>query len=227
MLTPRYVDTREAPERKVPLERAGFALKALRIGDVTFPEAGGASVVIECKKVDQLLTDMMSGQLVKQCRALAEASSFPWLLIEGELYVVDNKLLGRYSISKWQMRRQLRTLQDLGVRWERSNSAQDTVETILDMADYYAKGTHESALRHVAGDEGLAVLSHIYGVGKVKAEALVTQFGSLRAIAAASRSDFESTDGIGPQLSERLESFFSKDRRKITAAVVTVAGGLQ
>ena len=211
MLSPKYVDTREAPERRIPLERAGFGLRALPTGDVQFPESGGATVLLENKKVGQLLEDMATGQLVRQCQRMVETSPYSTLMVEGHWRQANGVLLERrYS---WEAAwNQLQTVQDLGVRVQLTTGPEHTVTRILELAEYYGKGVHESALRHPSGDKRLAALSLIFGVGTKLGRQLLAHFGSLGAIARATPEELEAVEGIGPKVSMRVAAFWAEER---------------
>lgn len=207
MLVPRYVDTREAPERLRPLERGGFTPKALATGDVQFPEAGGEPVLIENKKVGQVLEDLGTGQLMRQMRRMVEESPYATLLIEGRWAQIDGKLLG----TRWDwcaVWNELQSIQDLGVRIQFSTGPEHTVQRVFELADYYAKGIHHSAQRVLAGDRRLAVLGMVDGVGKEYGGKLLTHFGTLRGVANATREEIEALDGFGPVRARRITEFW-------------------
>lgn len=206
MLEPRYVDSREAPERRVPLERAGFHVEALHVGDVKFPEAGGEIVLIENKKLSQLLEDLSTGQLDRQCYRLCEASPFPILLVEGHWRQVNGLLLD----SRWtweQVWNKLQSLQDMGVRLQLSTGPEHAVQRICELAEYYGKGEHWSGLRRLAGDVRVGVLCQVHGIGEAKAKGLLERYPTLEAVARATEFDLAG-DGIGPILAHRLYQFW-------------------
>lgn len=207
MLSPRYIDTREAPERRVPLERGGFMPRALSYGDVQFPAQGGGTVLVENKKVVQLLEDMSSGQLVRQIRGLVENADWPLLLVEGPWRQQGGKLLD-HNYSWEQAWNQMQTLQDMGCRLQLSTSPEHTVQRIFELADYYAKDFHPSALRRPAGDLRAAALSLIPGIGAKYASTLMEHFGSLGALAQATQEQLEAVDGVGPVLARRVLNFW-------------------
>ena len=212
MLSPRYIDSREAAWRLKPLERAGFQPKQLITGDVAFPEFGGETVLIENKTVSGLLSDMTSGVLVRQMRRMCEETRWPVLLVEGKWQQSGGTLLGTHFT--WQQAwNQMQTLQDMGARVQLTTGPEHTVQRILELAEYYSKEYHPSAARGPAGDARIAALSLVYGVDKVKAQSLLTHFRSLLHIANALPVELEEAKGIGPVLSERIFQFFlSKEK---------------
>ena len=200
----RYVDTREAPERYRPLLAAGFQSKALAHGDVMFSEAGGGIVCIENKRLYQLIADMTTGQLVRQCRGIIDEADFPWLLIQGPFDAVDGRWQEFPGYTVRQVRDQLATLQDMGMRWERCVYTASVVERTLELEAYYSKGVHLSAMRRVSGDPHIEILMRIPGVGINTASALIAHFGGLRGIATATVETLRERDGIGPKLAQRI-----------------------
>lgn len=209
MLSPRYVDSREAAWRLVPLERAGFQKKQLLTGDVSFPEFTGETVLLENKTVAGLLSDMASGTLVRQIRRMCEETRWPILVIEGRWQQSEGVLLNtRYT---WeQVWNQLQTLQDMGTRVQLTTGREHTVQRILELAEYYSKEYHASATRAPAGDLRIAALSLVYGVDRVKSQSLLDYFGSLADIADAMPTKLAEAKGIGSVLSARIHQFFTR-----------------
>ena len=208
MLSPRYVDSREAAWRLHPLERAGFQRKQLVTGDVSFPEFTGEVVLVENKTVGGLLSDMTSGILLRQMRRMCEETRWPILLVEGR-WQQSNGVLLNTQYTWEQAWNQLQTLQDMGARLQLTTSPEHTVQRILELAEYYAKEYHPSATRQPAGDTRIAVLSLIHGIDRVKAQALIDRFESLLHIADVLPAELEEVKGIGPVLSQRIYQFFT------------------
>ena len=203
----RKVDSREAEERLAPLMSVGFRKVALAAGDVSFSEAGGRLVGIENKKVSQLLTDLASGQLMKQCERMAESFDFPILMIEGRWSMVDGYLLG-YQPWTWdQIWNYLATIQDLGVRLQITTTAAQTVERIIELWQYYRKGTHVSTHRATSGDHRIDVLTRIDGIGPERAKAILDLFPTLRKVARAGL-DLTEVEGVGGTTAEAVINFF-------------------
>lgn len=207
MLEPRFVDTREPPARRLALQRAGFHVQTLDAGDIAFPEHSGEVVLVEHKTVSKLLEDMSSGVLLRQCRRISESTPYPILLIEGRWQQEGGKLLAT-SYTWQQAWNELQTLQDMGMRVQLATSPEHTLARILELAEYYAKPYHGSAKRGQAGDQRLAALNQIYGVGTAKGQALLTGFGSLAAIAEQNQMELSKVLGIGPVLALRIWQFF-------------------
>ena len=203
------VDTREAPERLRPLIAAGFAPKALAAGDVNFPAAGGLSVLVENKKVAQLVTDLASGQLRSQCRRLIDAADFPVLCIEGRWTQVDGYVLGQQPWTWDQVWNYLQGLQDIGIRLQLSTDPEHTVQRIISLADWYEKPEHSSHARSPSGDHRITVLLGIRGVGSVTAQAIVEALPSIAAIATASPDTLMGIDGIGIKTAQAIHKYFN------------------
>lgn len=201
------VDSREPEEISAPFVRAGWNREALDCGDFEFPDVSGEVVVIERKSIKQLLTDLGSGQLQKQCRKLVEASSFPILLCEGRWiqnngYLLDTRWTWQAT---WDA---LQTLQDLGVRLQLTTSLEHTIERVFQLQRYYSKEFHASIARHPSGDPYITVVSHIYGISEVKAKWIKQPFPHLNLLASATLEDIESVPNIGPKLARRIYDFW-------------------
>ena len=215
MLSPRFVDTRGHTELQVALERAGFGRKALPAGDVQFPEAGGGSVLIEYKDVYQVLEDMASGQLVKQCRRMIENAEYALLMVGGPFELVRGQLAGKYTWDHlWD---QLLSCQEYGVMLERCVDRAQAIQRILHLAERYAHETHSAGQhdRHPSGNPAVSVLSHVFSVGSGTAHKLLNaRDGTLLDIAQTSLDGLQEIDGIGPKTAKRLFEFWRKDFRQ-------------
>ncbi len=203
------VDTREPSDITTPLIRAGWTPEALPSGDFELQDVVGEIVLIERKTVSQLLTDLQSGQLQRQCRVLVESSSFPILLLEGHWQQQNGHLLDtRYT---WeQVWNALQTLQDLGCRLQITTSIQHSIQRLFELAEYYSKEFHASIARSPSGDVYVACLSLIHGISAAKALELKALFPDLASIANADQKAISQVPGIGSKLANRIYEFWRK-----------------
>lgn len=204
------VDTREPADITTPLVRAGWSPVALPYGDFELTDISGEVVLIERKTVAQLLTDLQSGQLQRQCRCLIEASTFPVLLIEGHWAQENGYLYGekREKFTWEQVWNQLQTLQDLGCRLQITTSLQHTVERLFQLQEYYSKEFHASIARSPSGDPRIAALSLIYGVSVAKAKSVLANYPKLFDVINASEGGLAECAGIGSKLAKRIYEFW-------------------
>lgn len=204
------VDTREPNDITTPLVRAGWTPEALQCGDFEFQDVAGEAVLVERKTVAQLLTDLQSGQLQRQCRNLVEASTFPILLIEGHWAQEGGYLYGekRERFTWEQVWNALQTLQDLGCRLQITTSLAHTVERIFELREYYSKEFHASIARSPSGDPYIGVLSQVYGISTAKAKEIKLKFPSLNLVAAADLKEIAEVRGLGQKLAKRLYEFW-------------------
>lgn len=204
------VDTREPTDITTPLVRAGWTPGALQYGDFELQDIVGEAVLIERKTVAQLLTDLQSGQLQRQCRNLVEASTFPILLIEGHWAQEGGYLYGekRERFTWEQVWNQLQTLQDLGCRLQITTSLAHTVERLFELAEYYKGEFHASIARHPSGDPYIGVLSQVYGISTAKAKGVKAKFPSLQLVANAELKELSEVSGVGQKLAKRLYDFW-------------------
>lgn len=211
LLSPRYVDTREQT-RIPPLVRAGFEARRLDSGDVCFPESGGETVGIETKRLYQLVDDMFTGTLSRQCRRVTEMYKFPIFMAEGHWTREPRtgNLVGTAGRTcTWEaIWNELQSLQDLGMRLQLTVSPEHTIARVLELAEYYAKGIHSSIQRQVAGDVRVAVLSMINGMAAKKSMALLVAMPSLAQIAEATVEQLMDVDGFGPVQAKRIYAFW-------------------
>lgn len=202
------VDSREPPEITEPFVRAGWDKTALPCGDFQFEGVGEAVILVERKTISQYLTDMHSGQLVRQVVRLKEAADFPWLLLEGPINrYADDTIDGRAT---WeQVFNQLATLQEMGLMWERTASLAHTTTRVFQLEERYrVKEYHPSAERHPSGDERVGVLCRIYGVGPASAQVILGLYPTLLEVANASVPQLMECPGVGPKLARRVYEYF-------------------
>jgi len=182
-------------------------------GDYSGQDCVGQVWLVEHKLVDTLLQDMLSGQLQKQCQGIIDHSTFPILMIEGQVF--KRKENGQeYLCSSWvtwkRFWSQLRSIQDAGCRLEFTTSLDDTVERLITISEYYSEGKHDSMRRHLSGDRFIEVLSMVEGIDMAKATALKGISGNLGLISVLSKNwqDLTEASGIGQVLAKRIQKFF-------------------
>lgn len=210
---PSIVDSREPENITLPLIQRGWQKQALAYGDFQL-DSFGEVVLIERKTVSQLLTDF-GGQLQKQCRGLVENCRFPILLIEGELSQSDGHIIDPSSGKPTHIEVDsfwlgLQSLQDMGMRYQKTANIQDSIRRLLRFEKYYSESYHESVLRHPAGDVRLACLSLIEGIGESKGRHIMEQLPNLQAVANAEVTKLEQVPGIGRVMAQRIFNFWRK-----------------
>ena len=202
----RYVDSREPALIKDTLRKLSWAVQKLDCGDFCFEEASGELVGVERKSIDQLLSDMTSGQLARQVALMCDAYRFRILLIEGHLIQRDGYMAGS-KISWEQLWNALQSLQDSGVTLQLTTSEAHTIQRVDELADYYEKGLHSFATRRQAGDRRIAMLTCIPGIGEVRAKQLLERFGGIAALCQADMPALLSVDGFGPARAGAIRRF--------------------
>lgn len=211
------VDTRQSHSSDrdliTPFVRAGWTLQAMDHGDYGLETPDGMALV-EHKRTDQFLTDMQSGQLMKQVRAMTESCRFPifmrernWVTIDGFILNETSRKITRYTLE--EVSNEEMTIQNMGCRFESRPDVEGVIARIFELQKYYAKEIHESALRTLPGDEKLYALRLIHGVGASKARSILSEFGCLRGLALASVDQIGKVPGVGSVLGRRIHDFFS------------------
>lgn len=202
------VDSREPDTITEPFVRAGWDKTALPCGDFQFEGVGETIVLVERKTISQYLTDMHSGQLVRQVVRLKEAADFPWLLLEGPINRFGDDTIEGHATWE-QVFNQLATLQELGLMWERTASLSHTILRVFQLEKRYGtKEYHPSTERHPSGDERVGVLSRVYGIETAKAQAILLLYPTLVEVANASVEQLMEAPDIGPKLARRVYEYF-------------------
>lgn len=208
----KLVDDREAPERRNPLEAAGFVVRRLAVADVQFDTPDSGLVLIECKHLGQFLEDMRTGQMMRQTMRMVEASLHPWLLLAGRWWCDEatGRFLGPSGYTVLQAANYLATLQDVGLRYEKVTDDAATVRRILELYRYYQDGVHPSTIRHLGGAPELRILDMVPRVGEATGRKLLDHYGSLAAVFGASQESLQAIPGIGPYLAAVIHGFSHK-----------------
>lgn len=208
------VDTREPWQIWMPLVEKGWLRQVLKAGDFRLASEVNISPHIERKTVKQYITDMESGQLMQQARRLIEATPFPILLVEGHWLMTDGIHLLDSNITWEQAWNEMQTIQDMGCRLQLTTSIAHTVRRVVELYHYYYKEHHESAQRQLSGDHRIACLCLIYGVGEVKARAILNWLekqgisSSISSVAALTVEQLDQVEGIGEALARRIWQWF-------------------
>lgn len=197
-----YVDEREKPSR-VPkyLKEMGATVvfKQLEIGDY-IPAEG---VIIERKRVDDLIHSVFQGRFFDQLRRLTNSGNKIILLIEGDLLHLD-----RYTDRHKAIEAALITAaiyNDIPIITTRN--ARHTAETIKYIAEKMQSGrkqapklpTYRKQQKPKDLDPGswqLYILASFPKIGPTLADRLLKKFGSLKAVINAQPSELARVEGV-------------------------------
>ncbi len=196
-----YVDEREK-NSGIPeiLSNLGITViyRMLEVGDYVIND----SLIIERKRVDDLIRSVFDGRFFEQVGKLSEACEVPMLIVEGDLDEV----------------------RQLTHRWKAIEGALITAVVKFRVTPYYTRGSEHTAevIKYIAEKFGskaplksyqyfrryvklktddirsrqLYVLQSLPGVGVKTAHKLLEKFGTLRAIFNASQSELSMVEGI-------------------------------
>ena len=193
----------------------GWKMEALQCGDYQLDCGLEVNPIVERKRIDNFIADMKDGTLMRQTTALCEATPFPILIREGSVYLKPPQNLALRDwpeITLEMLRNQEHRLMRMGLALERTNDVSDTIRRLQELVRHYKQPYSESitrALRQMPGDYRLANLHLIPGLGQVKAQAILTVFPTLRAVANASVQELTDCPGIGYKLAKKLFAWFN------------------
>ncbi|MEM0505136.1 MAG: ERCC4 domain-containing protein [Sulfolobales archaeon] len=178
--------------------------KVLDVGDYVI----NSSLVIERKRVDDLVKSVFDGRFFEQVERLSEICDTPMLIIEGGLSSIKH----------------------LTTRWKSVEGALITAILRFRVIPYYTEDSRHTAevIKHVAeklsaekpfksysrraikprGDDirewQLYVLQSLPGIGVKTARKLLEKFGNLRAVFNASQSELSVIDGISEEKASKI-----------------------
>ncbi len=193
------VDHRERGSR-VPdaLARRGISIEwvALEVGDYIVGEACG----VERKTISDLHRSIANRRLWRQVASLRADFERAYLVVEG-------RDLDRGSVSRAGVRGALLAVIELGVPVVCSGDSSDTALWLGRMA---ARIQHRKpravsrSLPHGRASTPENVLAVVPGMSPVTARNLLERFGSIAAVARASRAELKSVAGIGDRRADAL-----------------------
>ncbi len=201
------VDTRE-PSSGVPrfLGELGLTFETRRLwaGDYEV----GDRAIVERKTVRGLHAALLGGTFWPQLGRVREVARFPYLLIEGEN--LDDGPLAPAAI-----RGVCVAVMDLGVGVVRSTGAKDSALWLQRLAVRRAQvrfrnfpAYAQRPKREPGFPAAEAALACVAGISRVYAQALLSHFGTLAAVAQASAEDLQRVTGIGPSRANALTATF-------------------
>ncbi len=202
-----YVDEREKSSG-IPeiLSSLGLTViyKMLEVGDYVIND----SIIIERKRVDDLVRSVFDGRFFEQVGRLTEVCEVPMLIVEGELEDV------KQITSKWKAIEAalLTAIIKFGVIPYYTKDVRHTAEVIKYIAEKSGgersfKSYFSKVVKPKSDDIRewqLYVVQSLPGVGVKTARKLLEKFGTLRAIFNASQSELSMIEGISEEKASRI-----------------------
>lgn len=180
----------------------------LAVGDYVVSSRIG----VERKFVDDFLNSLLSGQLFSQLQRLRDAYARPILILEGEgLFTkrnINHKAIYGSLIS---------IVVDFGIPVLSTQDAQETADLIYVMAKREQRQEKKSvALRGSKPSFSLAerqrfIVEGFPNVSSIMAKRLLSHFGSIHSIVAASEKELQEVKGIGKQTAKLIYSVINED----------------
>lgn len=204
-----YVDEREK-NSEIPriLSDIGVTViyKMLEVGDYVVND----SLVIERKRVDDLVRSVFDGRFFEQVRKLSEMYEVPILIVEGDLDEV------RQLTSKWKAIEG--ALITAVIRFRvipyYTKDSEHTAEVIKYIAEKFGGKTPSKSYQYLRktikpkADDirswQLYVLQSLPGIGVKTAHRLLEKFSTLRAIFNASQSELSMVEGISVEKANKI-----------------------
>jgi ERCC4-type nuclease len=199
------VDVRERrSEVPAALTALGVPLSfvTLAVGDYAIGDR-----VVERKTVGDLHRSLVGERLWSQVGALRRDPRRAYLLVEGA--DLDTGL-----VPARPLRGALLKVADNGIRLLRTDSPGDTALWLSVLA---RQEQHRASIKPRIGRRPIVkspvgLLSAIPGISTDQAKALITEFGSVVALASASEKDLQAVPGIGPKRAQSLLQALTQPR---------------
>lgn len=168
----------------------------LKVGDYRL----GGVLAVERKTTRDFWKSIFDGRLFRQVSKLSRSARRPLLLVEGPALRVSHPTVRGTLVTVTAV---------FGVPVLFSSGPKDSAEWILTAARQSAARREEAYARPGWRPRGkrarqVFVLQGLPGVGRVRAEALLDRFGSVRAVFSADEAVLREVHGIGKKTAERI-----------------------
>ena len=238
------IDDREKQDVVVPIQtylsknKIDSEVVRLAIGDYHVITDNGLYVIVEHKRVTDLINSIKSGHLIEQCDRMLGQSQHVRLFISGvvthvpaDYHYLDVGSIKTYSnnsfdvVSRMDARRltaTLATLQQCGVTIDWWPLHGRVGEYLRHIKTYYERVEHASTLvrersMYLRRDEGIVDAIErmcIPGVGRKVALNIAQQFPTLRQLATAEVTELIAVKGVGGKLGQAIYDFFNKESKE-------------
>ncbi len=189
--------------------------KQLDVGDYLISERVG----VERKEVDDFLSSMMDGRLFSQVKALKRAYQSPLIIIEGE------SLFNRRQIPAEAIRGALASITtNFGVPLMFTVDDEDTAQFLLTLVK---REVAEGRTPGIRGEKGTMlvqerqqfILEGLPNISGIKAQRLLSHFGSVKAVLEAPEKELMKVQGIGKVIAKEIRAtleapYYSKEKKE-------------
>ncbi len=198
-------DHREGRSGVVEALRAGpevnVTVETLPLGDYLVNDR----FLVERKRLPDLVQSIADGRLFRQAVRLTNSGHHPLLILEGTAHDLDGCQMRREALQGALI--SVSVL--LGVPVLRSASPEETARLLVYLARQAGRSAARGVYRHGRKPRGLHalrlhILQGLPGIGREKAERLLTAFGSVEAVMSAGTDELARVPGIGKMLSRRI-----------------------
>lgn len=188
---------------------AHLDLQTLDVGDFVL----SSRVCVERKRCDDFVHSVMDGRLFEQLATLQESYAKPLLVLEGE------SLWGHANMRPEAIMGAMASVTvDYGIPVMQTRDAEETARFLVAVArreQHMAGGSasRRGASRTMSDDERLEhILAGFPDVDRVRAQAFLDRFGSLKAIFDATEAELATAEGIGPKTAANIHRLLLLER---------------
>ncbi|MCK5024810.1 MAG: DEAD/DEAH box helicase, partial [Thermoplasmata archaeon] len=189
--------------------------KQLDVGDYLVSERVG----VERKEVDDFLSSMMDGRLFSQVRALKRAYQSPLIIIEGP------SLFDRRQIPAGAIRGALASITtDFGVPLMFTTDDKDTAQFLLTLVKREVAEGRKPGIRGEKGtmlvqERQQFILEGLPNISGIKAQRLLSHFGSVKAVLEAPEKELMKVQGIGKVIAKEIRAtleapYYANEKRE-------------
>jgi ERCC4-type nuclease len=213
LLRKKIVDSNEPGEMRMALLQQGWEQQRLYSGDYSFFTSDYKKVGIERKEVGDFFTSL-GDRLTRQLEQLLDSYDYRILMIEGSWARVSNteQIINNHGIASytWDLVwNYIRRWQDKGITLELTTSMGHTIRRLNAIYALYQKPYSMVSRSREFGDD--RVLAFPSGCRGKTGMAILEQFGSLRAVACASRDQLKNVKLVGDKKAELIINHFNKN----------------
>ena len=192
----------EVIQSLLQIEEVDVTIRRLSMGDYQIDDR----LIVERKTLNDFAISIIDGRLFKQMIRLAGSKSEGVLILEGTASNIAD-----LGMTREAMQGALITVSlILGIPVLRSKNPSETAKLIVyigrQIESIAVGGVHRHGYRpKTKRKRQLFILQGLPGVGPEKAERLLDRFGSVEAAISAGSSEWQSVDGIGKSIADKIK----------------------
>lgn len=215
----KIVDAKEPEIIRSKLLGLGWYQQALYTGDYSFFSIDYKKIGIERKSIPDFASSL-GERLSEQLYRMTEHYDISILLLEGSWQIVRDNVMVVKGVESWgwsMVWNYLLSCQlQKGIALYFTANEGHTIKAVNELYAYFQKAVHTTGInRSIVGDPRLLAFQ-CGGIGPKIGKALLSKFGSIKAVANADMEEYLDIEKMGKVRAQRLHDHMCKSNKKVT-----------